>query len=715
MATPAPRAMDVSAWRQLQLLLAARGERRLVLLEGEQAVAIDWLRHRLPSLTLQSGVWTGAPAAVPDPRLAVLPPRKARQWLGRELDAVVWDGWQGNPPDSLAALAGTLKAGGLWFWLMPPLSQWPTFDDPDYPRTGLDGSNSHAFATRLATILAASPSVIRVNPARDETTELPALNEAEQPFEVAQTVDQQRAIEAIVRTGLGRRRRPLVITADRGRGKSAALGIAAVRLLQQGRRHLVVTAPSEESVETLFHHARVAAGENPCKGEPPGELRLPDGGRLSYLPPEQLLAQALEAELVLVDEAAALPAERLARILGGWPRVVFASTVHGYEGSGRGFAIRFRQVLDTRTPQWRQITLKAPIRWSAADPLEPLIADLFLLNADAPQAEPERGEVTVERWSPAGASEQELSEAFGLLVNAHYRTTPADLRQWLDDPRAVSWRLTVDGKLAGILWAAREGGLEPALAEQVMRGQRRIRGHLLAQSLANHSGFAEAASCTWLRVVRIAVSEQCRARGFGKRLVEAACTHAVNAGYDGVGTSFGGNEPLLRFWQRAGLTLARPGLSRETSTGEYPVQMLRAVSDRGETVAFRVRQRLAEHWLTLVPLYWQQMEPALLRLLTAELTQAQAPGEDDRRDLDSFAAGYRGFELTVPVLRKVTLSPAAARVLAQAADSELWLRCVLQAWPWAQVQGAGLCDGQKDGERRLRQMAGNILRDSRNL
>lgn len=715
MTPSAPQETDVAPWRRLQQQLAALGERRLVLVEGEPASALDWLRQQVPTLAMERGVWTGAADDSPDSRLTGLPPGQARQWLGRELDVVVWDGWHGNPPDGLAALAGTLKAGGLLFWLMPPLTQWATFEDPDYARTGLDGLDHHPFAARLSAVLAASPSVIRVNPAQGAHAVLPRLARPSQPFAIAETADQHRVVEAIVRTGQGRRRRPLVITADRGRGKSAALGIAAVRLLQQGRRHVVVTAPSAEAADTVFRHARLAAGEHVAELRSTGELRLADGGCLSYLPPDQLLARAPMAELVLVDEAAALPTERLTQILGGWPRVVFASTVHGYEGSGRGFAIRFRQVLDARTPQWRQVTLQTPIRWSDTDPLEPLISELFLLHADAPATVPTDGEVTIAPWAPARASEQERAEAFGLLVNAHYRTTPADLRQWLDDPDAVSWRLTVGGQLAGVLWASKEGGLEPTLAEQVMRGERRVRGHLLAQSLANHSGFPEAACCTWLRVVRVAVSEHCRSRGYGQQLVDTACAYAASKQYDGLGTSFGGNEPLIRFWQRSGLALARPGMTRETSTGEYPIQMLRGVSARGENLLHRIRQRLAEHWLALVPLYWRDTEPALIGLLTAELAAKQHLSAEDCRDLDSFASGHRGFELMVPVLRKVSLGQATSEVLGGHEDAQLWIRRVVQGWSWPELQSAGVCLGARDGEQRLRRMAGTVLAHARNL
>ena len=259
------QATDIADWQTLQGRLRARGERRPVLLEGPRTDALIWLRQRLPMLLADrgtaQGVWTGPPADSPHERLNPVSPPKARQWLGRELDAVVWDGWNGNPPDSLAVLAGTLRAGGLLFWLMPPLAQWRHFEDPDYARTGLKDAPEHPFAAQMASELERNPSVIRVDLTRPGRVRLPLPDLPQESFKVIQTPDQQRAIEAIVRTGRGRRRRPLVITADRGRGKSAALGMAAVALLQQGRQHVVVTAPSAKAVETLFRHARLAAGE----------------------------------------------------------------------------------------------------------------------------------------------------------------------------------------------------------------------------------------------------------------------------------------------------------------------------------------------------------------------------------------------------------------------------------------------------------------------
>ncbi|PPI84866.1 tRNA(Met) cytidine acetyltransferase [Marinobacter maroccanus] len=709
---------DTAAWRELQASLAARGERRLVLLEGNRENNLRWLSGLLPELELQTGVWTGPADQSPDPRLTPIAVSEARQWLGREVSMIIWDGWQGNPPDAFAALSGALTAGGLLFWLMPPLAEWHRFADPDYRRTGLDNGGAHPFAARMADILADHDAVIRISTG-SATSPLPAMPPVpEQSFRIGTTRGQEQLVQRLVRFGLGRRRRPLVVTADRGRGKSAALGMAAAELLEKGRQEIVVTAPSEQNVDTLFRHAREALAEKLDEASP-RILTTRSGGRLRFVPVRELLALRPEAEVVLVDEAAAIPAPLLKSVLLGWPRVAFATTVHGYEGAGRGFAIRFRQVLEQSTPHWQSVTLTEPVRWAGGDPLEALISRLFLLAADgsgsAAKTESSTGELVIEPWQPATAGDEPLSNAFGLLVDAHYRTSPADLRQWLDDTAARTWRARIGDRTVGILWCALEGGLSPELAEQVSLGTRRIRGHLLPQSLASHSGYPEAAALKALRVVRIAISDDARRSGIGRCLVEAAQAYAAKQGVDYLGTSFGGSADLLAFWQSCSLHVVRVGLQQEASSGEYPLQMIKGISQPGQEMEGRIRTRLSGHWLTLVPDNWPGLEPEMLAAITADLPPGPALDADDLRDLRHFANGHRGFRVMVPVLRKLSQGPGIMAWLKSREELPLWCQGVLQGRPWSSLQDDRLCLGQREGEDRLRQVVRDLLKDGPGL
>jgi tRNA(Met) cytidine acetyltransferase len=287
----------------------------------------------------------------------------------------------------------------------------------------------------------------------------------------------------------------------------------------------------------------------------------------------------------------------------------------------------------------------------------------------------------------------------------------------MDDPFTISWRATINGVVVGVLWGAVEGGLDETLAYQVMLGQRRVRGHLLPQSLATHSGFEVAARQRFLRVVRVAVNAESRQQGVGSALVRVARDHAIIAGLDALGTSFGGNPELMGFWQRNRLMPVRLGLTRESSSGELPLQMLCGTSDAGRRLTNDLRKRLASHWLTLLPVVWPDLNPDLLWQVMASLPAGEQLDEDDHRDLNSFAFGHRGFELTLPVLRSLSLQEGVARSIPGSTDhlAHLWARVVLQGWDWTRSRRSELCRGREEGEARLRLAVQQLLQNRSGL
>lgn len=417
--TDTSREHPTADWQSLQTTLRTIGHRRLILVEGSQENTCTWMHRQLSRMNTSHSLWVGRAEHAEAVGLPHLQANHYRQWLGRETSLLVWDGWQGNPPDAFAALAGTLQAGGLLFWLVPPLTRWRHYGDPDYVRTGLDQAEEHPFAARLAMVISSDTSIIRVqadDPGLINWPELPANTAG---FTPQTTDEQQQLLQHLERFGQGRRRRPLVITADRGRGKSAAMGIAAARLLLAGREQVLVTAPSRDNVDTLFRHAVLELGDELAE-QSESDLVTREGHRLSYMPVPELLAARPVAEVVLVDEAAGLPAHWLRDILLGWPRVAFATTVHGYEGTGRGFAIRFREILDQETPHWRGIPLHQPVRWAGDDPLEQLVFRLFLLAAEgAVEPVPDVAGVDIQprcRLTPASRSCHRLSVYWWMLT-----------------------------------------------------------------------------------------------------------------------------------------------------------------------------------------------------------------------------------------------------------------------------------------------------------
>lgn len=251
-------------------------------------------------------------------------------------------------------------------------------------------------------------------------------------------------------------------------------------MLADGLGDVLVTAPRRAAVEPLF---AMTAAQPGVITESSGRLRH-GAQQLRFIPPDVLLDSPPEARLLLIDEAAALPVPLLEALFQTYPRCVFATTEHGYQGTGRGFTIRFQASLARQAVSVHHLTLTTPIRWAPDDPLEKVLDRLLLLDADPVETLPadsavEQVDVTAVDPAQLGEDEPHLTELFGLLVSAHYRTTPRDLRQLLDVRGSGIWQATLQGHVIATALTQDEGGIGTKLSEAVFNGERRVRGHLL--------------------------------------------------------------------------------------------------------------------------------------------------------------------------------------------------------------------------------------------
>lgn len=668
-------ALEVLAEARQQLLV--RRWRGLVWLTGE---AQD-CRWRALSLwqTLAPGapLWiSGAEGEagsqyVPSEMVSqALPMGKARQLLGAERDLIVMDALSpgsGFDPDAFGALSGTLRAGGLLILMTP--ENWGSAPDTDYARLATHPWAPQAltayYLARLARLLTNSPNVI-VWPSA-APPQIPQWPMASEPTPLPDDADclTQDQASVVARLVALRRRRPLVITADRGRGKSAALGIACARRLAGGDTEILVTAPRPSAVEPLFERlAALCPG-----GERRGQAFYADDGLVRFMAPDALseLVERGEAggagQCLLVDEAAAIPAALLGQWLTAFPRLAFATTVHGYEGAGRGFALRFRQRLEQHTPDWRAMTLSQPIRWAQNDPLEALTTQLLMLDAEP--APPGGGTLRRVELSSAELSRDEprLRAFFGLLVQAHYRTTPSDLRRLLDAPDTRLVALENESGPQAVMIVVDEGGFCPELAERVARGERRLRGHLLAQSLAAHAGERSALTAKLRRVLRIAVHPQCRRQGLGRWLIESERRLAAEQGIDLFGASFGAEPGLMAFWRCEGLSTVRLGLTRETSTGEHTVMALIATNPLGQALEQRLIRRFHRQLPGLLAFELRELAPTIALALLAEGPEVSCPENwhaSDGQDLQDVAFARRDAALARPAIQALLRHRARA-------------------------------------------------------
>jgi tRNA(Met) cytidine acetyltransferase len=358
------------------------------------------------------------------------------------------------------------------------------------------------------------------------------------------------------------------------------------------------------------------------------------------------------------------------------------------------------------------------VRWAEGDPLERLSFRALMLNAEAaadallePAADCRFESLDRDRLADSDVT---LAELFGLLVQAHYRTSPNDLRHLLDGPDVRLYVLRSNGHIAATAVVAEEGGLEAGLAQAIYRGERRAHGHLMAQSLAVHAGFAEAPTLRGWRVVRIAVHPALRRRGFGAALLRQLQSEAQTQGIDYVGASFGADEPLLAFWQAADWQPVRIGLSRDAASGAHSVMVMKPLSDAGESLFAALRLRFAEQLPLLLaePLTALDAGLAVSLFRGLPLSAWPVPTGRDWDDIRSFAETKRGYEVCLLALWRLlpgVLADVSLREGLDAAKQKLLLQKVLQRQAWADIVEAFTLRGKADALKALRESIGAIL------
>jgi len=634
---------------------------------GEPKWLLQTLAELLTDQQQGAGFWLGelvTDLALPAHTTAI---KHKGQLLGVEADWIVINGLAGIDWDLLAASSGCLRAGGLWLLITTTPEQFALEPNPQaqrllsYPLQAHDQiSNFQQFwlsqqqdwwlYNRELGLhrqpAAAIPTISTENiVATDKVVANDiAINTGSAPTPFL-TSEQQQAVAAILKVVSGHRRRPLLLTAHRGRGKSAALGIAAAQLQQQGKQKLIITAPNPAAAAVALQHASAYLAE-----------LLPDENlALQFWPVDLLLQQKPSADLVLVDEAAAIPLPQLQQLTQLYSRLVFATTEHGYEGTGRSFSLKFQPYLQQHCPGWQQFRLQMPIRYASDDPLERQIFQSFLLACEQPTPTFDPTLPLQTRLHPAAALLAQpalLASLFGLLSLAHYQTEVTDLWALLDNPQlqimalyqqSVHQPASEPGQLLGCAVLSYEGQLPVQLATEVYQGERRVQGHLLAQSLAFHLAAPELATLPLARVQRIVIHPAWQGHGLGQFLLNAVQQHCKSLGLAAIGSSFGATPSLLRFWTQQGFLPVKLSVQPEQASGEPSVLLVKACNNALEQAITQLHQQFATQLYLLLPDSQRQLHPLLaLQLCQPPVTEAEAGATPQ---LALFAAGKRPYEL----------------------------------------------------------------------
>lgn len=626
----------------------ANRHRKIIVLAGKKSWQKNTLIEILHKHTADS-LWVAEQSPEID-GISFIPPNKAVNWLGNEKRIVVFDANTHLNPDSFAAISGIVVGGGIFFLLMPEKSQWSEVYSSLFGRRFIHSIYSDNNITVLNEM--SEEAEFRVSEEEQVLSEM-----IEAPF---LSLDQQLTVETIKQQVFNSDNNHIALTADRGRGKSAAIGLVVASLLQKGIREIAITAPGLRATDIIFKH--IEAG---LVNSVEDKITV-SRGRVSYnkctvtfYSPDQLRLENIAAEVLFVDEAAAIPVTVLSSFLDKYQQCIFATTVHGYEGTGRGFALRFNKIMTEKNPAWLDLKMTTPVRWREGDPLEKWMFRLLCLDSDiAPVSllkniTYQQCENSLVNKETLIKNEPLLNEIFALLVLAHYRTRPKDLKSLLDNENITLYVSLYHNHVVAVALVMAEGLFSSALSTEVYRGKRRPSGHLLAQALTYHCGIEHAATLNFARIMRIAVHPAIQAEGLGSWLLDFICKQEKNNGRDAIGTSFGLNEMLLRFWRKAGFNVVRLGFTREQTSGEHAVIMMRPLNNEGADIydeAVRRFNRQCPFWRRDI---LKDIPAAIMHNLYTEIQEPYELTESDKKDLLSFVKYSRNYELCIAAINKL--------------------------------------------------------------
>ncbi len=596
---------------------------------------------------------------------ARVPPRRVRALLGQGRDAVVLELFSGLDLEVLAQLEGLVRAGGRLVILAPgrPPADAALAVEPFGPGDVGSLSWERVMATAPPLPPCTALEIDRAERGTDEKAQL-----------AARLASRWRGTTPS-RTAL---------IADRGRGKSSALGLAIAAM---GTTTLV-SAPSREAAAEV--------------------LRF--GGDHARFVELDALVDEVGARHVVIDEAAQIDVPTLRRAALAHPDAhwTWASTARGYEGTGAAWVQRFLHWARSRGPLELE-SLAEPIRFAAGDALERWARDLLLF--DATPASLDGGAAAIEvRHVPARAlaTSPWLAEAYGLLMHAHHRTTPNDLRRLLDAPNLDVHLALAAGRVVGVNLVAREGGLSIEQSRSLAR--ERIRGHVLPDTLVSHAGRIDAGTLVMVRSVRIATHPDRRRRGIARALTEHVHDHYARAAGrrapELFGTVFGATSDLVAFRASLGYAIVRLGAAPGARSGEPSVVMLRPTSDAARALCDALREDLSrnlEHQLHLLAADGTALDVELVARLRQGLLPVIALDVDgERARVEHYLASSQTFEAAAAAVVAFVTRHAATLPQLDAGDAALLSARVIERSSWREAaRRAGL--SLPAAQRRLRE------------
>ncbi|KAM0675013.1 N-acetyltransferase 10 [Gurleya vavrai] len=442
-------------------------------------------------------------------------------------------------------------------------------------------------------------------------------------FNLAITKDQKEVLEQLYEILNDRSCKTTVsLTAARGRGKSAALGILISLAVFSGFSSICIASPVIENVKTVFEFAIKGLEKLGYKERIDFHtvktisfkkkliikiiINKKQKQIIEYISPYNEIESL--PDLLIIDEAAAIPIPNIKNLLK-CNLTFMASTINGYEGTGRSLSIKLfaelRKLSKSKNPfLFKELEMLKPIRYAENDPIEKWLNETLLLNVKASQiknfsALKDCQLFLVDRdilFSYHKETENFLSEIVSLFVSSHYKNSPNDLMIMADDENHKIFVLISplsENKIPQVLCA-----IQVALEGNIDINKINREGNLIPWIIYDNYMLKEYLNKKGMRVVRLAVHPDLNRMGYGSQAINLLSNLYLNKEknmiinndtkvllqsidtiqieeIDYLGSSFGATEELINFWKKCKYQPIYLKQTPSRTTGEYSAVVMK--------------------------------------------------------------------------------------------------------------------------------------------
>lgn len=601
----------------------------------------------------------------------------ADKYLGKSYDVVILDLVDNFEPNSIGRLVDLAKGGGLVVLYTDDITSSKILKNSIMKNGLARNSYERRFIRKLYEHKAIFVSRENEYYAKrfDENLEnITITYNSKYEFlnklhEICKSNDQHKVLDKFLILNRGGKR-VIVITAGRGRGKSAVTGLGLAELIYLYKKNgkdfkAVISSPTILNVQQLMEFLRLGLNALGITNyrviyDRQGYIKkvFSNDFKVYYSPPENAVEE--EGNLLVIDEAAAVGISYIEKALRRWRKVVLVTTVYGYEGSGRSFLKYLRELLQSKRSNITWIEMEEPIRYAKGDPIEKWLYDALVLDAEA---ELENREITMVSFEEVDIDklfddDKALRQLYGILVAAHYRNNPNDLMILGD---AVHHKLYAlkdmnENIYFAVAQISEEGDLSDNMINIALKGGT-FDGDLIPDRLLKHSRLIDFGKLKGWRVVRIAVIPELQDKGYGSQLLQEIIENARNKGIDWVGASFMADPKVLKFWLKNGFTVIHISPRRSEKYGDFPVIVAYPISDGAkkaiQLASFLLKEKLL---LTLHDTYFN-LEPELARLMLSSISAHKEISVNSAflDKISAFLQGVSPYESTADAIHLLTL------------------------------------------------------------